>query len=143
MSFTEINCLDECLLKVLIAEAWADGGIDTEKREIINGWIMQLRIEGPEHVRLKELTARPIDKFQADLYNNELKANLTSGKCRCKVEDIVRTMRERKILPTLEQRFIGILERLLGERSNLELLILEALGREALDALGQETLTRY
>lgn len=124
MAVTEDDTLREVILKNMIGEAWAAGELTAEDRTIIEDWIGILALEGPERERLVDLLSRQIDSFQAEIFHNELKAVLVRATNIAKAREILRKMLEgRSRVHPLEERLREAVERILGDKSQLERMI--------------------
>jgi hypothetical protein len=126
MSFTQDDCRKEILLKVMIAEAWASGAPPSaEDRAVIGDWMETLCLEGPECGRVRALLEHPIDSFQAELYESELKAMLhmmgTSGAE--VVQTLDKMLSHRKKIYDLEARLARKVASLIDDRSGIEQLL--------------------
>ena len=127
MPFTDRDRLNECILNVMLAEAWSGSDPDPEKRKTIENWIGLLNVEGPERARIRELAEEPIDDFQAEVFYNEFRGALHNGTCRGKALEVVERMHENDALSDLEKRFLKRLQKMLGDRSGIEEMIQDAL----------------
>ncbi|MBX7058197.1 MAG: hypothetical protein K1X75_09025 [Leptospirales bacterium] len=127
MAFTEDDNCREILLKVLIAEAWRNGGPSDDDRDVIEDWIQALALEGPERSRVLGLLNRPVDDFQAQIYDGQLKAALSShGGCqRMKAAQNRILGRRRRPFP-LEIQLARHIEEMLRDRSGIQLLVEDA-----------------
>ena len=133
MSFTQDDCRKEILLKMMIAEAWGRNQPQTppseEDRAVIHDWMETLCVEGPECGRVESLLNTPIDSFQADLYESELKAMLTvmGGGASSKVRDTLDHMLgNRKHIFDLEERLARKVAGLIDDRSGIDQLLQRA-----------------
>ncbi|MEQ9367272.1 MAG: hypothetical protein RIF32_23780 [Leptospirales bacterium] len=129
MSFTQDDCRKEILLKIMIAEAW--GRTDPpsppsqEDREVIQDWMTALCVEGPECGRVRSLMENPIDSFQAEMFDSELKAMLhmiASGGGEVKAT-LDRMLGKRKKIFDLESRLARKIASLVEDRSGIEQLL--------------------
>lgn len=120
MPFTEDDCLNETLLKVMVAEARAGGDLKVDDRSVIEDWFSMLKMEGPECDRIHYFMDQPIDEFQAELYHNELKASLVSSQNREKILMIMKKLlgNRRKIFP-IEKRVTSIVNEMLNDKSGI------------------------
>ena len=154
MPFTEYDCVKECLLNVMIADAWAEErsggngaqakapvngstqsgagknqGLSTEHVDVITAWMDRLNVEGPERDRLHALTTHPVDPFQAQVFHNELRTTLSKDSCRAKIAPVRDMIAERKDeLHPLEEKFSASVKKALNENSCIEQHIRKALG---------------
>ena len=131
MAFTEVDCIRECLAKIMLAEAWSQdgtGGITEDSHKVLEKWVNFLKIEGPEQERIKHLLHHPVDQFQAEVFHNEFKATLLNSVCRTEASGVMRNLKESvKNLTPLEEKFFTRLEAILNDRSGLEKLFQDSL----------------
>lgn len=129
MSFTQDDCRKEILLKIMIAEAW--GRTDPpsppseEDRAVIQDWMEALCLEGPECGRVRSLLETPVDNFQAELYESELKAmlHMMSGGDGEVNATLDRMLSKRKKIFDLESRLARKISTLVQDRSGIEQLL--------------------
>lgn len=127
MPFTEDDNCREILLKVMIAEAWRQGGPSDEDRDVIEDWITALAVEGPERVRVLALLNRRVDEFQAQIYDGQLKALLASSQGCDRLDSACsRVMQQRRRPFVLESRLAERIDCLLRDRSAIQRLVEEA-----------------
>lgn len=129
MSFTQDDCRKEILLKMMIAEAWGRNNPPSppseEDRAVISDWMETLCLEGPECGRVRSLLENPVDEFQAELYESELKAMLhviTGGGNEVKAT-LERMLGKRKKIYDLEARLARKVATLVGDQSGIEQLL--------------------
>lgn len=129
MPFTQDDCRKEILLKLLIAEAW--GRTDPpsppsdEDRVVLAEWMNALCVEGPECGRVSALLDTPVDRFQAELYESELRAMLhgVSNASEAVAGTLDAVMGNRTELRDLEKRLKERVETLLEDQSGIEQLL--------------------
>ncbi len=128
MSFTQDDCRKEILLKIMIAEAW--GRTDPpsppseEDRAVIQDWMTTLCLEGPECGRVRSLLDNPIDSFQAEMFDSELKAMLHMMAGDGQVQETLdRMLGKRKKVFDLETRLARKVASLVDDRSGIEQLL--------------------
>ena len=122
-SFTEDDAFNEILVKVLIAHAWSEGQINQNARDVVLEWLKYLNMEGPEKERtLKSLESR-VDPFQAEIFNNELRAALIRGSQRDRLKNICDHFRSvKRKSPAFEVNFLVALGSILADRVGIERL---------------------
>ncbi len=127
MSFTQEDCRKEILLKVMLAEAWADGNRPTEEdRQVLEDWITSLSMEGPECGRVRKLLETPVDEFQAELYSSELKATvhaMGADERDMITQTLERMLTRRKHVYPLERKLAERVHDLIDDRSGIEQLL--------------------
>ncbi len=126
MPFTEEDALHEILLKTLIAQAWEKGNLSEENRQIVSEWIRYFNLEGPEKERVLSRLSEPVDSFQGEVFNNELRAALVKAPLRARIAEITGHFESRKNLATLERDYLAWIKHLLKDRIGIEQLFQDA-----------------
>jgi len=122
--FTESDSLHEIIIKVMLAEASRENGkITDDHLEIIQEWIKYMKVEGPEHERIKSMIEKNIDYVQAEMYYNQLHAVLSDEENRKEIISILHSFLHgrTKIFP-LEEKLQDRIMKMLDDRSLAERL---------------------
>jgi len=122
--FTESDSLHEIIIKVMLAEASRENGkIIQEHLDVIQEWIKYMKVEGPEHDRIREMLTKDIDDIQAEILYNQLHAALSVEKNRIEIISILQSFLQgrSKIFP-LEERLQDRIMKMLEDRSLAERL---------------------
>ncbi len=124
MAFTNSDCLKEVLLKLMVAMAWEGSAVPQERREVIDRWISHLLIEGPEMERIYNLLNCPVDQFQKNILQNELKTLLVFEEERQQLTAILESILSCNRFPgNFENGLIQLVQSLMVDHSQLSLMI--------------------
>lgn len=125
MAFVYSDSLKEVLLKVMASMAWQGDVLLEDRKRIVEACISRLLIEGPERERIRNILDFPVDQFQKESLQNELKALLIFEEGRQQMAAIFNSLFscDENSPGRFEHDFVQLVAGLMAERSRLSLMI--------------------